>query len=314
MSERILHNDYRRIALGDKVDKVLGLSSEAYKRWPLASKLIAQQIETKKRMVEIVNHSQLPYAGDIAEAGVRTSNKMQQLWVTQLYMQYYQSNFVLSRQLIMHVIDNNAMLKKVLKGSAEQATAIAMKIDKAFFDMLNDYDDTTQVYGDALTIGSTAQLAGDGSTYSNLAAASADVTLTAIEDARNVVSAWVDAGGKAIMPKLKALVANPALFFDAQRILESDLEPSNDLNATNIVKSQKILPGGLIESPHFSNDGSFMLLTDVEEGFMTFKHPQGLIFDERPMPDRSWDVEMAALAACVHGIGDKRAVYIYPRD
>lgn len=306
--------DFLRALLGqdslNAENLIAGFGADAYKRFDLMYKNVAEQFDTERPFVEIVMNKALPMASILPEGAQRTYNKMNQLWITNLYIQEYQSNYIMTWQLIKTLRSKSKIVAKILESTGERALALSIKEDNAFGQMMNAAESSAQVYGDGLPMCSQQQLTGDGSTYSNLAASSADISEYAVEAVWNVVSTWTDSGGKAFMPLFTKLLGGTHTKFDAERLLKTEFRLGTNYNDRNIVESNRLIPGGSVQSPHLSNDGSWFLLTNVKNGLQThtFLHPE---FDLRPT-NQAYNSEVIGHTAFVHGIGDKRAVYRYP--
>lgn len=311
MPERIVSQDVLRALLGQEtIDMVWGAGADEYKRGEMAYKKVFDQKNTTKQLVELLVHKALPYGGEISEGADRVHNKMYQLWITNIYMQYYQSNYIVTWQTLNH-LTKMQIIKNLLTGTKERAMSLQMKKDRVHGIFLNNYDLSTQVFGDGKPIGSTTQPNGDGSTFSNLSTASASVNEVSIEAAVKVLRKYVDTGGKAIMPSPDCILSGTDLEFDVARLLQTEYTLGTNNNDKNIISSNKYIKKGHIMSPHIANDGSFFICTDVPNGLttFTFKEP---IFDMLPVPGK-YDTEFTALDAYVPAIGDKRSIYVYPR-
>lgn len=300
--------DFLRSLLGDTPEAIGGFE---YERFPSVFDKCADQRRTKKRLVELVFHKGLPIAGTIQEGASRSYNKMQQIWKTNAYMQYYQSNYVLTWQLLQH-LPAKSIVATVIKGTTERAGALKMKKDKAFADMLNNYDTSSQTFGDGLTLGNSAHLTGDGSTYSNIAAAAADINEQSVEAAVKVIRGFTDPASKPIMPGVKKILSGTNLEFDGQRLLQTEYTLGTNYNDKNIIATQKYIPEGHLISPFILNDGSWHIITDVPDGLVTFTACDPM-FDMRPLAN-TFDTEMTAIDAYVHTSGDARGIYVYPRS
>lgn len=313
MSVQMFTTDFLRTLLGeDTIGLINGFAANAYRRAPIVYDKVSEQKKTTLRLVELIVNKTLPYAGLISEGENRQYNKMSQVWKSDIYMQYYQSNYITTWQLLAHLANKAAMTKKILTSTAERALTLAMKKDRSWGDMMNAYDSSAQVYGDGQPIGSTSQLTGDGSTYSNLGSSAADINEFSMEAIVKVIRTWTDTGGKAIQPNPTCIVSGTDLEFDGARLLETEYTLGTNHNDVNVIKSGKYLPDGHYITPHIANDGSWHVITDVPDGLVTFTFQEPM-FDMRPVPG-TYDTEHTGLAAWVHAIGDKRGVFVSPRS
>lgn len=131
------------------------------------------------------------------------------------------------------------------------------------------------VFNNAFTAGATAgpdgkaYIATDhpnvtGGTAANRATSGVDLSEVAIEDeVIRMMQAENDRGLKMnIKPKL--LVTHPNEFFNAQRILGSNLQSGTANNDINVLKSESIIPQGNMSVPYLTDTDAWFIRTDVD--------------------------------------------------
>lgn len=311
MTDRIMHSDFLRVMLGeDTVLGISGLGPKAYAKHDLTYKKVSDQRSTDQKLIEIVAMKGLPVGSVKGEGELLSNNKMSQHYVTRAYVQVFQSNYIATYEALGY-LSKAATTKALIKGTAERAESLAIKKDLGFGVLLNNYDTAAITYGDGKVIGATDHPNGDGSTYSNIAAAAASINEASIIAADRVVAQYVDGGGKAIRPNITKLVSGTHLKYDAERLLRTEYALGGDDNDVNLVKSMRMIPGGAVQSPHIANDGSWFLLTDVKDGLITgnWKSPE---FGDAPLP-RSFDIQFWARESYVHTLHDPKCIYVFPR-
>ena len=148
---------------------------------------------------------------------------------------------------------------------------------------------------DGVVLLSTAHPRINGGTDSNKLSTAADLSETSIEDLVVQMSKAVDDRGLKIQVKPQSLVIHPNDFFNANRILGSNLQNDTANNAINVIRGQGVFPGGILVNhylsdtdqwfirsnvpglfhlwrtkPEFANDDDFATKNDLYSGYMRF--------------------------------------------
>jgi len=105
-----------------------------------------------------------------------------------------------------------------------------------------------------------------GGTYSNLAATSADLSESTLEDMLVQIKGAADARGLKANLAGRKLVVGPYYAFIAQRILASQLQSGTSNNAINAIKSLGALSEGFVVNPYLTDVDAWFVLTDVDNG------------------------------------------------
>lgn len=111
-----------------------------------------------------------------------------------------------------------------------------------------------------------------GGTFSNII--SADLSGAVVEQLCTQIVNWTDDAGIKLNIKPKKLLVPPALYYDAVRMLDSQLQPGgadNDVNALRTAEGLELLP----RDPYLSDTDSYFILTSENDS------QHGLVLVER---------------------------------
>jgi hypothetical protein len=126
------------------------------------------------------------------------------------------------------------------------------------------------VYGDGVTLFSTAHPLVSGGVNSNRPSTGADLNETSLENAVIQIAGWTDERGLLIAAKPKKLVVPPALMFVATRLLETELRVGTTDNDINAIKNNGSIPGGYTVNHFLTDTNAWFLMTDVPNGLKHF--------------------------------------------
>jgi hypothetical protein len=136
--------------------------------------------------------------------------------------------------------------------------------------VLNNAFTTGVVYGDGVTLCSTAHPLISGGTNSNRPSTGADLNETSLENAVIQIAGWTDERGLLIAAKPKKLVVPPSLMFVATRLLETELRVSTADNDINALKNNGSIPEGYTVNHYLTDTNAWFLMTDVPNGLKHF--------------------------------------------
>ena len=136
--------------------------------------------------------------------------------------------------------------------------------------LLNQGFSSTVVYGDGVSLFSTAHPLVSGGVNSNRPATAADLNETSLEAAVIQIAAWTDEKGLLIAAKPKKLIIPPALMFVATRLLETNLRVGTTDNDINALKNNGSIPGGYTVNHFLTDSNAWFLTTDVPNGMKHF--------------------------------------------
>ncbi len=136
--------------------------------------------------------------------------------------------------------------------------------------VLNNGFSSSVVYGDGVSLFSTAHPIVSGGTNSNRPATAADLNETSLEAAVIQIAAWTDERGLLIAAKPRKLVVAPSNMFVATRILETELRVGTADNDINALKSNGSIPEGYCVNHFLTDPDAWFLTTDVPNGLKHF--------------------------------------------
>lgn len=156
--------------------------------------------------------------------------------------------------------------------SRSGALAFSMRTTKeiAGHAILNRAFDSNYVGGDGKELIATDHPNNAG-TYSNELATPADLSEAALEDMTTQIMQATDYNGLPIAIRPMQLIIPPALMFEAQRILKSELQAGGTNNDINALRTLSVLPQGFMVSPYLTDADAWFVKTDVMEGLIMFQ-------------------------------------------
>jgi hypothetical protein len=149
-----------------------------------------------------------------------------------------------------------------------RAMAYTKQVKAAY--VLNNAFTTGVVYGDGVTLCSTAHPLISGGTNSNRPTTGADLNETSLENAVIQIAGWTDERGLLIAAKPKKLVVPPNLMFVATRLLETELRVGTTDNDINALKNNGSIPEGYTVNHYLTDTNAWFLMTDVPNGLKHF--------------------------------------------
>jgi len=135
--------------------------------------------------------------------------------------------------------------------------------------VLNRAFNNSYVGYDGKELCSTSHVASAG-TQSNMPSVAVDFSEAAVEDAYIALQNTLNDRGLRVAVKTKKLIVNPALHFDVMRLLKSDGRVDTANNDINVVKSDNLFPGGVIENPYLTDTDAWFIVTDIPNGLRGF--------------------------------------------
>ena len=149
-----------------------------------------------------------------------------------------------------------------------RAMAYTKQVKAAY--VLNNAFTAGVVYGDGVTLCSTAHPLISGGTNSNRPTTGADLNETSLENAVIQIAGWTDERGLLIAAKPKKLVVPPNLMFVATRLLETELRVGTTDNDINALKNNGSIPEGYTVNHYLTDTNAWFLMTDVPNGLKHF--------------------------------------------
>lgn len=136
---------------------------------------------------------------------------------------------------------------------------------------LNNGFSSSYLYGDGVTLFSTAHPLVSGGTNSNRPATAADLNETSLENAAITIWGWTDERGLLIAASPRKLVIPPALSFTATRLLQTELRVGTADNDINALKQMSTIPEGWTVNHYLTDSNAWFIKTDVPNGLKMFE-------------------------------------------
>ena len=136
--------------------------------------------------------------------------------------------------------------------------------------ILNNAFSGTNVYGDGVSLCSTAHPLVSGGTNSNTPGTAADLNETSLEAAVIQVAGWTDERGLLIAAKPRKLVIPPNLQFVATRLLETEGRVGTADNDLNAIRNNGSIPEGYTINHYLTDTDAWFFTTDIPNGLKHF--------------------------------------------
>ena len=191
---------------------------------------------------------------------------------------YTHETIALGFSITEEAVEDNLYDKLSARYTKALARAMAYTKQVKAAAILNNATSASYVYGDGVSLLSTAHPLVNGSTNSNRPTTGVDLNETSLEAAVIAIAAWTDERGLLLAAKPRKLILPPALTFVATRLLETTQRVGTADNDVNAIRVTGSIPGGYTVN-HW--------LTDTNQWFLTTDVPNGLkMFDRAPMTTR----------------------------
>jgi len=145
--------------------------------------------------------------------------------------------------------------------SETEETVCAQVFNRAF--------NTSFTGGDGSALSVTTHSTASGS-QSNRLTTDADISEAAIEDLCVQISDAVDSRGLRISNQPDCLIVPNASWFEANRIVKSVLQNDTANNATNVIRSTNVFPGGIIRWPYLTDTDAWFIKTNCMDGLIRY--------------------------------------------
>ena len=160
--------------------------------------------------------------------------------------------------------------------------------------------------GDGVGLASLAHPLKRGGTFANELTA-ATFSESALEDMLVAIAGAVNDDGLQISLQGDKLIVPRQLMFDAERILESNLQNDTANNAINALKSKGMLPGGVAVNQYLTSSTAYFVRTNCPEGLKCYNRVAAQFDKDNDFHTKN------ALASCYErysfGWTDPRAVW-----
>lgn len=197
--------------------------------------------------------------------------------------------------------------------SERRAQALAFSgrqtLENTCANIYNRAFNSTYTFGDGKELIATDHptLSGD---QSNELTTASDLTEAAIEDMGIQIMDTVNARGQKISIMPRCLIVPTALFYEANRIVQSVLQNDTANNAINVIKATNMFPEGIKVNHYLSSTTAWFVRTNAPRG-MTFFWRDQPMFDK----DNDFDTKNAKAAMYMRfsaGCTDFRSIFGTP--
>ena len=152
----------------------------------------------------------------------------------------------------------------------------------------NAFVSTYFTTGDGVALGSASHVNTTGGTYSNILSPAADLSESALEDACVQIMGYQNDRGLQISIMPESLIVSRQNWFNANRILQSVLQPNTANNNINVLKSTNAFPQGIKMNHYLTNANPWFIRTNAPKGMRFFWRDQPM-FDQ----DNDFDTKNA---------------------
>ena len=136
--------------------------------------------------------------------------------------------------------------------------------------ILNNAFSSTNVYGDGVSLCSTAHPLVAGGTNSNRPTTASDLNETSLEAAVIQIGQWTDERGLLIAAQPTKLIIPSNLQFVATRLLETEGRVGTADNDLNAIRNNGAIPQGYSINHYLTDTDAWFLMTDVPNGLKHF--------------------------------------------
>lgn len=163
--------------------------------------------------------------------------------------------------------------------------------------------------GDGLELCSTVHTSSAG-TWANELSAAADLSETALEDLLILLMTATNDRGLKINVMPQSLIVPPGLWYEANRIVKSDLQNDSANNAVNVIKLAGTFPQGVKLNHYLTDSDAYFVRTNVPRGMVHYQRVD-IEFDQ----DNDFDthnLKARGYERYSFGWTDPRAIYGSP--
>lgn len=189
------------------------------------------------------------------------------------------------------------------RSSALAFSAVTTK-ETVHANVLNRWFTSGYTGGDGVVGGSASHPTVNG-TQSNILGTPADLSEASLEDLCIQIMNATNSRGLRIQIKPTKLIVPPSLYFDAGRILESELQNDTANNAKNIVGG--MFKDGYISWSFLTDTDAFFIKTNIDRGLVHFKRREGKFESDNDFDTSNLKAKYTERYAC--GWTDWRGVY-----
>jgi len=184
--------------------------------------------------------------------------------------------------------------------------SMAQTKEIVFANAYNRAQNSSYTFGDGVEMISTAHPTVAGN-QSNELSSNAQLSEVALEDICIQIMNAENSRGHNFKMRPKSLIVPTSEYFNARRILKSELQNDTAENAVNVLKYSGLFPDGPKENVYFSSTTAWFVRTNCPNGLFAFMREKLDL-----TKDNDFDTKNARFLAYErysHTIGDWRAIY-----
>lgn len=236
---------------------------DAYKNYETFYDKMFEMSTSDRQFEEDVLISGLGLARERGEGAKGTYDSMTQGGLQRYIHKEYFNGFIVTRIAI-----EDGQSGVIAKVRAEQLKKSMMDTREVIAaNVLNRATTSGYTGYDGVVLLSTAHVSSaTGAAFANKPSTDVDFSEAAMEDAYIALTNFTNDRGLRIAVKPRKLIVNPALRFDVERLMKSELRVDTANNDINAVKSVGMFSEGAVFNPYLTDTDAWYILTDVPNG------------------------------------------------
>lgn len=239
---------------------IVAFFGETYKEHPEEFSQIFDRVSSDKMYEERVANTGLGLAGVKTQGASVTFDSTKQDYVARLTNVVYAIGAIITRE----AIEDGQYESKATRLARCMAFSIRQTQENVGANVLNRAFNPSYTGGDGKELLATDHpLGGSGGTFSNMLSVAADLSESSLEDLLIQIMQAVDSQGLKISLMGQKLIIHPNEYFNAHRIMESVLQNDTANNATNVIKANGLLPGGITVNHYLTDTDAFFIKTNI---------------------------------------------------
>lgn len=264
---------------------------------------IFDTVPSNKNYEEFVQSTGFPLAVVKDESTGISYASHEQGFITRAIHVVYGLGFIVTEE----EIEDNLYEDKAFDRAGRLAFSFNSTKETIGANMLNRAFNSSYTFGDGKEMIATDHPTISGGTFSNELSTGAALAESSIEDlVIQIMGATNDEGLKiALMPQ--KIVIPKDLWYEATRILESDLQSGTANNDINVLKMTKTFPGGIVMNHYLTDTNNWFIKTNAQKGLMYLER-RAITFT-RDNDFNTGNALAKATERYVFTIGDPRGVY-----
>lgn len=178
----------------------------------------------------------------------------------------YSMGYIVTRE----ELDDNLYKARSFKRGEQLAFSFRTTKEIVAANVLNRATSNSYVGGDGVELLATTHPTLSGN-QSNELAIPADLSEAALEELLTQIGEARNSRGLQIAIRGEKLIVPPALAFEAERIVKSNLQNDTANNAVNAIRSMGLLRRGIVVNHYLTDTDQWFVQTDVADGLMLFE-------------------------------------------